>query len=481
MPAPTPPRPAGLAAATRRRVLAATVVGTTVEWYDFFIYSSMAALVFQRHFFEPAGPQLATLWSLFSIGLSFLFRPLGAFLAGHYGDRIGRKPLLVITLLVMGVATSLVGLLPTYDQIGMWAPLLLMMLRICQGLSAGGEWGGAVLMAVEYAPPGRRGVYGMYPQLGVPMGLLLASGMIALISGLSPLISPTFFDQWGWRIPFLFSIVLIFIGYFVRSSISESPVFQAISRTTKRESAPIVVVFARHRRLVGLCAVLFAGNGAAGYMTAGGFLQGYATRPLADGGTLGMDRTLVLGLIAMASAVWMASTFASGHLSDAIGRRWTFLVGWALQFPAIWLLFPLVQQGPQNPALFAVGVCMFAIPLGLTYGPVAVWFAEVFPSAVRFSGVSISYAIGAILGGAFAPFIAQALLQATGTWVAVAAYLTCMTSLGLAATLLLPEHDNVPLNQPVHSEVVLACDERAVGDAAVELDLVGGGAPREGR
>lgn len=433
-------------AADRRRTIGATIVGTTVEWYDFFIYASMAALIFQKLFFEPAGEQFATLLSLFTIGLSFLFRPLGAFLAGHFGDRFGRKPLLVTTLLLMGTATTLIGVLPTYHQAGIWAPMLLILLRIVQGVSAGGEWGGAVLMAVEHAPYGRRGVYGMFPQLGVPLGLLLASGMIALVSGVSPLISPTFFDQWGWRLPFLFSIVLIGVGHYVRRSVDESPVFQELAKTKKRTRVPIVVVFGEHGWLVLLCALLFAGNNAAGYMTAGGFLQGFATRPLSEGGSLGMDRTLVLGMVTVASAVWFFSTLASGYICDALGRKRTFMIGWGVQFVTVWLLFPLVNMGPENPLMFLLGVCLFAVPLGLTYGPISAWFAEIFPASVRFSGVSISYAIGAIIGGAFAPFVAQWLLQSFGSWTAVAGYLTVMTILGLVATLLLPARDNVPLD-----------------------------------
>lgn len=435
--------------AERRRVVGATIVGTTIEWYDFFIYANMAALVFQKLFFEPAGAEFATLLSLFTIGLSFLFRPLGAFLAGHFGDKIGRKPMLVITLLMMGVATFCIGLLPTYDAAGMIAPILLILLRILQGISAGGEWGGAVLMAVEHAPYGRRGVYGMYPQLGVPLGMIIASGMIALVSGISPLISENFFNEWGWRIPFLLSIVLVLVGHYIRQRVEESPVFKEIAEAKKEESAPILVLFRKHGWLVILCAFLFAGNNAAGYMTTGGFLQGYASRPLDQGGVLGMDRTQVLLFVTGASIVWFVFTLISGYLCDAIGRKKTFLIGWVCQFAAVWALFPLVNQGKDNPIMFLVGVSLFAIPLGLCYGPISSWYAETFPASVRFSGVSISYAIGAIVGGAFAPLIAQALLQATGTWVSIAAYLSLMTALSVVATLLLRSRDNIPLDHHI--------------------------------
>ena len=213
--------------ADRRRVVFATVVGTTVEWYDFFVYASAAGLVFGQLFFAPAGEQFAQILSFITVGISFLFRPLGAFLAGHLGDKYGRRLVLMLTLILMGAATTLVGVLPTYAAIGIAAPILLILLRVLQGISAGGEWGGAVLMAVEHAPAGRRGRLGAFPQIGVPIGLLLASGMLALMTGV---ISPgDAFLEWGWRIPFLLSFVLIIVGIIVRRAVDESPVFQEIA------------------------------------------------------------------------------------------------------------------------------------------------------------------------------------------------------------------------------------------------------------
>ena len=209
-------------AAERRKVVAATIVGTTIEWYDFFISAFAANLVFAPMFFGPAGEGVAMILSLLTIGLSFLFRPLGAFLAGHFGDRVGRRPMLVLTLLLMGASTTLVGVLPTYQTAGIFAPLALIFLRILQGISAGGEWGGAVLMSVEHAPVGRRARYGMFPQLGVPLGMILASGVLAAMRAIAP---GDAFAAWGWRVPFLLSIVLVVIGYLVRRSVEESPVF----------------------------------------------------------------------------------------------------------------------------------------------------------------------------------------------------------------------------------------------------------------
>ena len=223
-----------------RRVLAGTLVGTTIEWYDFFIYAQAAGLVFGQLFFAPAGEQFAQILSFFTVGISFLFRPLGAFLAGHFGDKYGRRLVLMLTLVLMGVATTLVGLLPTYAAIGMAAPVLLIVLRILQGISAGGEWGGAVLMAVEHAPRKKRGLFGASPQIGVPLGLLLASGVMALMAVIAP--GQAFLD-WGWRVPFLFSVVLILVGYYIRRKVEESPVFVEIAERAEQTQMPIVQLF----------------------------------------------------------------------------------------------------------------------------------------------------------------------------------------------------------------------------------------------
>lgn len=424
-----------------RRVAFATVIGTTVEWYDFFLYASAAGLVFSQLFFQPAGPQAALLLSFATVGVSFLFRPLGAFVAGHFGDRIGRKRMLVITLFLMGAATTLIGLLPTYDQIGVLAPALLVFLRILQGLSTGGEWGGAVLMAVEHAPTDRRGRFGAFPQIGVPIGLLLASGMLALMTGV---ISPgAAFLEWGWRVPFLLSFVLIIVGYVVRRKVDESPVFVALARNKERRRVPIVVLFRRHWLLVLLAALTFAGNNAAGYMTTGGYIQNYATTPLADGGLVGMERTPVLLAVTGSAIVWLIATWFAGSLSDRIGRRNTYIIGWIAFLATVFALFPLVNTG--NPWLLFLGLALFTIGNGFTYGPQAAYFAELFPASIRYTGVSVTYAIGAILGGAFAPTIATWLVQATGSATSVAFYIGGMIVVGFAATLLLRDRTGIPL------------------------------------
>jgi MFS family permease len=432
------PTPARSAAATQRRVAMATVVGTTIEWYDFFIYGTAAGLVFSQLFFAPAGAEIGLLLSFATVGISFVFRPLGAFLAGHFGDRIGRRAMLVLTLLLMGGATSLIGLLPTYETAGVLAPVLLLVLRILQGVSAGGEWGGAVLMAVEHAPRDRRGRAGAFPQLGVPLGMLLASGVTALMTGV---VSPgAAFLEWGWRVPFLLSVVLIGVGYVVRRSVDESPVFAEMAEKKQRTKVPVVELFRRHWLLVVLAALVFAGNNAAGYMTTGGFITSYATNP---DGPVGLGRTPVLLAITGAAALWALTTYLSGYLADRIGRKRTYLIGYGSLIVTVFPMFLLVDSG--DVGLLFLGLAVFTFGLGLAYGPQAAWYSEIFPASVRFSGVAISYALGAVLGGAFAPTIATALVQSTGSVHAVGVYLLGMFVLAVAATALLRDRSGIDL------------------------------------
>ncbi|GAA2907326.1 MFS transporter [Microbacterium keratanolyticum] len=430
------------APASLRRIAFATIIGTTIEWYDFFIYATTAGLVFAQLFFQPAGKEIALLLSFATVGISFLFRPLGAFLAGHFGDIIGRKAMLVATLVLMGAATTLIGVLPTYAQIGILAPVLLLLLRILQGLSAGGEWGGAVLMAVEHAPADRRGRAGSWPQLGVPLGFLLASGVTALMTGV---ISPgAAYLEWGWRVPFLLSAVLIVIGFVIRRSVSESPVFEEIAKRGKQARLPIVTLFKRYWHLVILAALVFVGNGTLGYMTTGGFLNNYAIN------VQSIDTTAVLVAAVFAATVWFFSTLIAGYLADVIGRRHTFLIGFGIQALVVFPVFWLVDEGGL-PGLY-LALLLISTGLGLTYGPLAAWYSEIFPASVRFSGVSITYAIGAVLGGAFAPMIAQMLLGATGTTAAVSGYLLLATLLGAGATLCLRDRSGIPLGPDHEAE-----------------------------
>ena len=444
-PSPTGFTPTGTIATSkdRRRVVFATVVGTTVEWYDFFIYAFAAGLVFAELFFAPAGEGLAQILAFVTVGISFLFRPLGAFLAGHFGDKYGRKVVLMWTLILMGSATTLVGLLPTYAAIGIAAPILLILLRVLQGISAGGEWGGAVLMAVEHAPKTRRGIFGASPQVGVPLGLLLASGIMALVA----IPGDEWFQAWGWRIPFLLSFVLILVGYYVRRRVEESPVFTELAARKEKARMPIVQLFAKHTPLVIVAALVFAGNNAVGYMTTGGFIQRYATDPE---GPVALATAPVLWAVTGSAVIWLLSTFFAGWISDRLGRRTTYIIGWILQLLGVFLLFPLVNTA--DVGLLFLGLAVLTIGLGFTYGPQAALYSELFPASIRFSGVSISYAIGAIIGGAFAPTIAQALVQATGSTESVTWYLAGMTVLGLIATLLLRDRSGIPLGPDHEAE-----------------------------
>lgn len=431
----------------QKRVLGATLVGTTVEWYDFFIYANAAALIFAGQFFGPVGeenPQLAQLLSYASVGISFLFRPMGAVIAGWIGDRFGRRMVLMVTLGLMGLATTLIGFLPTYATIGVWAPILLILLRILQGVSAGGEWGGAALMAVEHAPTTRRGLFGAYPQIGVPLGMLLASAIL----GICALVLPDEqFQQWGWRVPFLLSFILIFVGYYIRRKVSETPVFQELRQTATQTKTPLRQLFQEDWRTVLKAAVAFAGNNAAGYMVTGGFVLGYVTS------THGVSETSMLMLVSAAAAVWIVTTLFAGVISDRIGRRPTYLVGFAFQI--VWSIPMFLMIDTGNMWLIVFSVMVFTIPIGLTYGPQSAMYSEMFPSRTRLSGVSISYAIGAILGGAFAPTIAQYLVGATGWVGTVGVYLTIMAIASGIAVLMIREPRGAPLTPQQEAEAAV--------------------------
>ncbi|HST71491.1 MAG TPA: MFS transporter [Kocuria rosea] len=412
-----------------RKVLAGTLVGTTIEWYDFFIYAQAAGFVLAAQFFNPLGQDnagLAQVVAWASLGISFLFRPLGAVVAGHLGDKFGRKMVLVLTLVGMGAATMLIGLLPTYATIGVWAPVLLVVLRIMQGFSAGGEWGGAALMAVEHAPRHKRGLFGAYPQIGVPLGMLLATGfMFALTSALSP----EQFEAWGWRIPFLSSVVLIVVGYLIRKTVDESPVFQQMQLRKKESSAPLGQLVRHHKKELTLAALIFAANNAAGYLVIA-FFASYGAK------ALGMDRSATLIASLIGGLGWLVFTMLGGAMSDTVGRVRTFQIGYAIiivwAIPMWWLL------DTASLPLFAAAIVVLTIGLGPSYGPQSALYAEMFPARVRYSGVSIGYAFGSIIGGAFAPMIAQLLLNETGMSWTIGAYICALALVSFIAVSLVP-------------------------------------------
>jgi|SRR5690625_1418774 len=425
-----------------RKVTAGTLVGTTIEWYDYFVYAQAAGLVLAPLFFAPLGednPVFAQIVAWATIGISFFFRPLGAVVAGHFGDRIGRKAMLVMTLVMMGSATALIGFLPTYDQIGIWAPVLLILLRILQGFSAGGEWGGAALMAVEHAPLHKRGLFGAYPQIGVPCGMILATGMIFF---LSVALTPEQFNSFGWRIPFWASVVLIIVGYLIRRAVEESPVFQELQQRKRESSAPLGQLFKHNSRQVTLTALIFIANNAAGYLLIA-FFSSYAIN------SLDMPQAPVLLATCVASFGWLAFTMYGGAVSDRIGRVRTFQIGYALVF--VWMipLFLLLDTG--NIWLYGVALFMLTIGLGLSYGPMSAMYAEMFPVEVRYSGISIGYALGAILGGAFAPMIAQAVLNATGWSGSIGIYIMVLCVISGGAVSLVKETSGANLRvEEVH-------------------------------
>ncbi len=416
-----------------RKVVAATMVGTTIEWYDFFIFAQAAGLIFAQLYFSPLGSTGAQLASWASLGISFLFRPLGAVVAGHLGDRVGRKAMLVMTLLMMGGATALIGLLPTYAAIGLWAPILLVLLRIVQGFSAGGEWGGAALMSVEHAPVGRRGLFGAYPQIGVPVGLILASLVIFILRAF---LGAEAFLSWGWRVPFLLSIVLIVVGYVIRRAVAESPVFVEMAQRQKESAAPLRVLFHSHKRNIVLTALIFIGNNAAGYMLIA-FFSSYATK------TLKMDTAQVLLAVMVAALGWLGFALYGGSLSDRIGRVRTFQIGYAWIF--VWIVPIFLMIDTANIWIFGLAAFALTIGLGLSYGPMSAMYAEMFPAAVRYSGVSIGYALGAILGGAFAPLIGDALMSAFRWSPSVGIYIMVLCAISFAAVTLVKEPRGVPL------------------------------------
>ncbi|MGW8481714.1 MFS transporter [Microbacterium sp. NPDC055903] len=422
--------------AEERRVLAGTLVGTSIEWYDFFIYAQAAGLVLAPLFLAPVAESnrpLAQVLSFATIGISFLFRPLGAIIAGRLGDRLGRKKMLVFTLIMMGLSTALIGVLPTYAAIGVAAPILLILLRILQGFSAGGEWGGAALMAVEHAPDHRRGLFGAFPQIGVPVGMILATFTLWVLTSA---MSPEAFLEWGWRVPFLLSIVLIGVGYVIRRAVDESPVFEDLLRRKRESSAPLGELFRKNTKQVILTAVIFIANNAAGYLLIA-FFATYAVT------VLGMERPPVLMATTLASFGWLIFTLWGGHLSDRLGRIRTFQIGYVAL--AVWAVPMWFLIDSANVFWYFIALFVMTFALGLSYGPQAALYAEMFPANVRYSGVSIGYALGAVLGGAFAPMIAEALMTTFQASWTIGVYIAIASVISLIGVSLVRETKGVPL------------------------------------
>ncbi|MGW8765913.1 MFS transporter [Streptomyces sp. NPDC055815] len=409
-----------------RRVVTASFVGTAVEWYDYFIYGTAAALVFGPQFFPQFSPAAGTLASFATYTVGFLARPLGGVVMGHFGDRIGRKAMLVLSLTMMGLATTCIGLLPSYEAIGIWAPVLLVLLRLIQGLGVGGEWGGAALMAVEHAPPGKRGFYGGFPQMGVPGGLILANVVFLAVSNVA---GPSAFAEWGWRIPFLASFLLVGVGLLIRLKVDESPEFSRAATGGRAPAGmPVVEVLRTQWKDVLLAGGTFIGNNAFGYIFMA-YTLSYATAGL------GFSRDTVLVLVLAAAAVWLVSIPWAAALSDRFGRRRVILAGSAALVVWAVVYFPLLDTASTGLALSALGG--LGIILGFTYGPQAALFSELFEARLRYSGISLGYQVGAVLGGGLAPIIATALYDSAHASRPITLYLVGICGASLICVLLL--------------------------------------------
>jgi metabolite-proton symporter len=412
---------------TVRQVILASFIGTTIEWYDFFLYGTAAALVFNRLFFPNVDPLIGTLSSFGTFAVGFVARPLGGIIFGHFGDRVGRKAMLVYSLVIMGVATFLIGLLPTYSSVGIWAPVLLVVLRTVQGIGVGGEWGGAVLMAVEHAPSNRRGFAGSWPQMGVPAGSLLSTLVFYLFTAN---LTEEQFYSWGWRVPFLLSVLLIVVGMFIRLNIVESPAFVEVQEKQSQHTRPIVVAIRDYRRNVLLAMGM--------RMAENGLFYVYTVFVLSYGpGALGLSRDIFLSGVSLAALGGLVAIPLYGALSDRVGRRPLYLFGslfslcWA--FPFFWLL-----ETRSTPLIWAAVVIGVAVGHNAMYGPQAAYFSELFGANVRYSGASLGYQMASLLSGAPAPFIATALLAWSGRN-AVAVYMMVLAAITVTAAYLAPE------------------------------------------
>ena len=398
-----------------RRAVFGSFFGTALEAYDFLLYGSAAGLVFNKLFFPSTDPLSGTLLAFVTFAVGFIARPIGGIFIGNYGDKFGRKPMLLLTLGLMGIVTAAIGVLPTYAQAGIFAPIMLTVLRFIQGIAYGGEWGGAVLVVVEHAPPNRRGFFGGFPGGGVPLGLVIATGALSL----TVRATGDNFLTWGWRLPFLFSIVMIAIGLYVRTKILETPEFLALQKEGRGSRLPILDAVKRYYREILLTSGTFLLiNG--GYFIVVVFMLSYG------GVTLGMGIGTMLNAVMVASAVQVVACIGFGALSDRIGRVPVVMVGAIFIGLYVFPLFWLVQT--KNPLLVTLALTIALTAFGAVYGPVAAYFTEIFDTSVRYSGASLGYQIGAVFGGGLAPLIATALLAKFGG----AIWPVCLYVIGLS-------------------------------------------------
>ena len=427
------------AEANMRKVALTALAGTSIEWYDFFLYGTAAALVFPSAFFPDSTPTMGLILSFGTFAFGFIARPLGGILFGHFGDRVGRKRTLVIALMMMGIASTLIGLLPTFATIGIAAPILLSLLRFVQGLAIGGQWGGAMLLVTESAPADKRGYYGAYAQAGAPAGVILANIAFMVISYS---ISEDAFMQWGWRIPFISSVLLIGISMYVQLRMEETDAFKELQELQKEKEAeqpemavvrrsPVLEAIAKYPKRIALAAGAFLSIQVSFYILIG-FVLAYGTD--ADGA--GMSRNEMLFAVLLASVLQIPAQFLAAAYSDRHGRRGIFMLGAILTGVWAFALFPLIDTG--SFWLIVLGLSGGLMFLGMMYGPQAAFFTELFSTEVRYSGASLGYQVGAILGGAFAPTIATILwVEYSIFWVSV--YMAFASTLSLISVMMLTE------------------------------------------
>jgi MFS family permease len=418
-----------------RRALIASTVGTTIEWYDFLLYGTVTGLVFGKLYFPGSDPLIGVLQAFGVFFIGFVGRPIGAAIFGHYGDRIGRKATLITTLLLTGAATVAVGLVPSYASIGVWGAVLLTFIRLVQGIGVGGEWGGSVLLAMEWSKGNdNRGWIASWPQFGAPTGLFLANGAVLLFSWLSG-------DQflvWGWRIPFLISIVMVGVGLWIRMGIQETPVFQKVIDEKRIERVPVIEVLKRQPKQVLLTALLRLPEQAPGYIV-GTFIFTYGTT------VLGMSRDfLLLGVLAQTVLGFLWVTIA-GRLSDIVGRKRMFMTGCVIMGIFGFIYYALLDT--QIPWVIFAAVAISLVPVMNLYGPEAALIAEAFSPRLRYSGASLGYQLASIIAGGPAPFVATWLVAEYHSSLPVAIYILIVSIIGLIATALLQDHTNQDISE----------------------------------
>ncbi|MEM6161292.1 MFS transporter [Erwinia sp. P6884] len=421
---------------SRGKVLVASLVGTAIEFFDFYIYATAAVIVFPHIFFPQGDATVATLQSLATFAIAFIARPIGSAVFGHFGDRVGRKATLVASLLTMGISTVVIGLLPGYETIGVFAPLLLALARFGQGLGLGGEWGGAALLATENAPAKKRALYGSFPQLGAPIGFFFANGTFLLLSWL---LTDDQFMQWGWRVPFILSAVLVLVGLYVRVSLHESPVFAKVKKEKKQVKVPIGTLLTKHLKATIIGTFIMLATYTLFYiMTVYSMSYGTTAAP----GGLGFPRNTMLWMLMLAVIGFGIMVPIAGLLADRYGRRKTMIVI-TLMIIAFAMIFPSML-GSGSPAMVLAFLVFGLSIMGLTFGPMGALLPELFPTEVRYTGASFSYNLSSILGASVAPYIATWLAHNYGLFY-VGVYLAAMACLTLCALLASKEtlHDSL--------------------------------------